>query len=198
MTIITVKKAVCVKRVLGILVLSGGVLLAESTVHFGLGGIVGSESFSVQNPGVDKLTTSAMLQGVQFKAGYGDIRGYAVEFDIGYGRYDKNIFSDKDTDYIYFDLSLIKAFDFDIGFYPFFKLGFGTGELEVRRTETNSVSSGSFFAGAGVYLPIAYGFDLEASAIYRDKSWEGLDMIGAQVKTRSTLIEPYLGVNYRF
>ena len=186
------------KRILGGLAVCGGILYADATVHFGVGGIVGSESFSVTNPGQETQQTSAMLQSVQVKAGYGDIRGYAVEFDIGYGRYDKNIFSSKDTDYVYFDLSLIKAFDFDIGFYPFFKFGFGTGELEVRRTETNSVSSGSFFAGAGVYVPIAYGFDLEASAIYRDKSWTGLDMIGTEVKTKSSLIEPYVGLNYRF
>jgi hypothetical protein len=189
---------VCVKRVLGIVAVCVGVLQAEPTVHFGLGGIVGTESFRVNNPGLSARTESALLQGVQFKAGYGDIRGYAVEFDVGYGRYDKNIFSDKDTDYIYFDVSLIKAFDFDMGFYPFFKLGFGTGELEIRRTETKSISSGSFFAGAGVYLPVGYGFDLEASAIYRDKSWGGLDMIGAEVKSTSTLIEPYVGLNYRF
>ena len=198
MTIITVKKAVCVKRVLGILAVCAGILQADATVHFGLGGIVGSESFSVKNPGEGEQTTSAILQGVQFKAGYGDIRGYAVELDVGYGRYDKNIFSDKDTDYIYFDISLIKAFDFDIGVYPFFKLGFGTGELEVRRTVTKSLSSGSFFGGVGIYLPVGYGFDLEASAIYRDKSWEGLDMVGTEVKTSSNLIEPYVGVNYRF
>jgi hypothetical protein len=171
---------------------------AEPTVHFGLGAAGGSEAFTVKNPGQDEKKTHAVLQTVQFKAGYGDIRAYAVELDLGYGRYDKNIFSNKDTDYIYFDLSLIKAFDFDVGFYPFFKLGFGTGELEIRRTLAHSLSSGSFFIGAGIYVPIAFGFDLEASAIYRDKSWENLDMVGAQVQSGSYIVEPYLGINYRF
>lgn len=171
---------------------------AEPTVHLGLGAAGGSEAFSVKNPGQEAQHMDAVLQAVQFKAGYGDIAGYAIEFDLGYGRYDKNIFSSKDTDYIYFDLSLIKAFDFDIGFYPFFKLGFGTGELEIRRTLAHSLSSGSFFAGIGAYLPIAFGFDAELSAIYRDKSWEDLDMVGAQVQSGSYIIEPYLGINYRF
>jgi hypothetical protein len=198
LTIITLKKAVCVKRLLAILAFCSGILQAEATVHFGLGGIVASESFKVKNPGQDAQKETAMLQGVQLKAGYGEITGYAVEIDLGYGRYDKNIFSYKDTDYLYFDISLIKAFDFGIGFYPFFKLGFGTGELEVRRTVTNSMSSGSFFGGVGAYVPIGGGFDLEASAIYRAKNWEGLDMVGAEVKSSSYLIEPYLGVNYRF
>lgn len=158
----------------------------------------GSESFTVKNPGVSERREDALLQGVQLKAGYGDIRGYAVEFDLGYGGYDKNIFSDKDGEYIYFDVSLIRAFDFDIGFYPFIKLGFGTGELAVERTVTNSLSSGSFFGGIGVYAPIAYGFDFEASVLYRSKSWERLEMIGAQVESSSSIVEPYLGLNYRF
>jgi len=175
-----------------------GILQAEPTVHFGVGGIAATETFKVHNPLQDTQEQSALLQGVQIKAGYGDIRAYAVEADLGYGRYDKNIFSGKDTDYIYFDVSLIKAFDFDFGFYPFFKVGFGTGELEIRRTLTNSISSGSFFAGAGLYVPVGLGFDLELSGIWRSKSWEDLDMIGAQVESTSSLFEPYLGINYRF
>jgi hypothetical protein len=198
LTIITVKKAVRVKRLLGVLAVSISILQAEPTVHFGLGGVVGTEYFTVTNPGQSAQNEKAMFQGVQLKAGYGDIRAYAVEFDVGYGAYDKNIFSDKDTGYVYFDISLIKAFDFDMGFYPFFKLGMGTGELEVRRTLAHSLSSGSFFGGLGAYVPIGKGFDLEASAIYRFKSWEDLDMIGAQIQSSSYFIEPYLGINYRF
>lgn len=198
MIIITEKKAAYVKRWLTFFLLLLGTLRADPTVHFGLGAIGGSESFTVRNPGEPEQREDVLLQGVQFKAGYGNMRAFAIEFDLGYGRYDKNVFSDKDTEYTYFDVSLIKAFDFDIGFYPFFKLGFGTGELAVDRTITNSLSSGSFFGGIGVYVPIAYGFDFEASAIYRDKSWEGLKMIGAQVKSTSYIIEPYLGINYRF
>jgi len=187
-----------VKRFLVITALCLGVLHADATLHVGLGGIAGSENFRVENPGTSDRTTSATLQGVQLKAGYGDIRAYAVEVDLGYGRYDKNIFSERDTDYIYFDISLIKAFDFDMGFYPFFKLGFGAGELEVRRTLTKSVSSGSFFAGLGAYLPLGLGFDLEASVIYRAKSWEDADMISNQTETASSIFEPYIGINYRF
>lgn len=185
-------------RWLGVLLICLGVLRAEPTVHFGIGAIGGAEYFTVKNPGESDAKEKALLTGVQLKAGYGDIRAYAVEIDLGYGRYDKNVYSPKDTDYIYFDLSLIKAFDFDIGFYPFFKLGFGTGELEVSRTVTNSLSSGSFFGGLGAYVPIGHGWDLEVSAIYRTKSWEDLDMVGAYIESSSHILEPYVGLNYRF
>jgi len=187
-----------VKRFFVMMALCLGVLHAEATISLGLGGILGSETFHVDNPGTASRKTSARVQGAQIKAGYGDIRSYAVECDLGYGRYNRNIFSYKDTDYLYFDVSLIKAFDFDIGFFPFFKLGFGTGELKVHRTVAKSISSGSFFAGMGAYVPMIFGFDLEASLIYRAKSWEDIDMIGTKTETTSSLFEPYLGINYRF
>ena len=198
MTIIAVKKAVRVKRLLVILALCSGALWAEALVYFGAGGIATTEVFTVKNPGQTEQERSTLFTAGQLKAGYGDIRAYAVEVNLGYGRYDKNIFSYKDSDYVYFDLSMIKAFDFGIGFYPFFKLGFGAGELGLSRTLANSISSGSFFGGLGAYVPLGYGFDLELSVIYRNKNWEGLDMIGDEVKSDSYLFEPYFGLNYRF
>jgi len=199
LTIITAKKdGVHVAKVLAAMLLCWGVLHANPTFYLGAGSIGGSESFTVKNPGVKAEQTQALISGVQFKAGYGERRAYAVEFDLGYARYDKNIFSDEDTDYYYFDLSLIKAFDFGVGFYPFFKLGYGTGELEIRRTLTNSISSGSFFGGIGTFVPLFESIDLEISALYRVKSWEDLDLMGAYVETSSHLFEPYIGLNFRF
>lgn len=186
------------KRVGILLLLSCAGAFAEAQVYFGAGWAGAPEYFTVKNPGAGPQEEKALFNAMQIKAGYGNIKGYGLEFDLGYGRYDKNIFSPADTDYYYFDLSLIKAFDFDIGFYPFFKLGFGTGELEVDRSIAHSLSSGSFYGGIGAYIPIAYGFDFEASVIYRDKSWEDLQMVGAQVESSSYIIEPYLGINYRF
>lgn len=191
------KKAGNVKRGLAI-VLAAAALQAAPGVYLGLGGVSTTEYFTVKNPGTASREDKAMLQAVQVKAGYGDITAYAVELDFGYGYYDKNIFSVDDSYYIYADLSLIKAFDFDIGVYPFFKLGFGTGELEIRRSTADSVSSGNFFGGIGFYWPLAWGFDLEASAVYRAKSWEDLWMVGAVTESSSHTVEPYVGFNYRF
>jgi hypothetical protein len=173
-------------------------LLADATGYVGLGGVMGIDSVTLTNPGEAAQHTTANLQAVQIKAGYGNVHGYGIEFDVGYGYYDKNIFSVQDKSYTYFDLSMIKAFDFGVGFYPFLKLGYGTGTLEVKRALTNSVYSGTFFAGVGAYIPVAYGFDVEASVIYGSQSWEGLNMIGSEVVTNSTVVVPYLGLNYRF
>lgn len=185
-------------RVLWVILFAAVCAFAEAQPYVGLGGVSSTEHFSVKNPGTAERDGQALFGAVQIKAGYGDIKAYAVEIDLGYGRYDKNIFSTKDTDYYYFDLSLVKAFDFGIGMYPFFKVGFGTGELEVERPFENSMSSGSFFGGIGLFVPISGSFEFEASVIYRDKSWEGLDMVGDETVSSSVIVEPYLGLNLRF
>lgn len=171
---------------------------AEAGGYFGVGVTGGSENYNVANPGVSKRDTSASFQAVEMKLGYGNIKAYAVELDLGYGRYDQNVFSTQDGDYLFFDLSLIKAFETPWSLYPFFKLGFGTGELSVARTTTESISSGSWFGGGGIYWSLGAGFDLETSVIYSYKRWQGLDMIGSDVTTYSWLFQPYIGLNWRF
>lgn len=172
--------------------------LQATELYVGLGGTYVSEAFRVENPGVSPREKDVNFQGLFIKGGYGDIDAYAVEIALGYGRYDKNIFSEKDSDYLSIDFSLIKAFDFGIGVYPYGKVGFGAGELEVKRELHRSRSSGSFFAGGGLYLPLGSGIDAELAVLYRDRSWEDVEMIGAQTQTRSLRFEPYFGLNYRF
>ncbi len=195
---ITAKKAPHLRRILMLLVVTAGLSQAAETVTLGIGAVGSNEIFTVTNPGMSAREEKAAFSAVQFKFGYGDIKAYAVEMDIGYGRYDKNIFSAEDTDYIYADIALLKAFDFGFGAYPFLKAGFGTGELEIRRSLVHSISAGDFFAGGGLYVPLGRGFDVEASVVYRAKSWEDIDMIGAQTETTSYIVEPYIGLNYRF
>ena len=186
------------KQLIAILTALLSTLYADATVYVGAGGIMGREIFEVKNPGLPVREKRAVLKGGELKVGYGDMRSYAVEMNVGYGYYNQNIYAGRGNTYSYADVSLIKAFDFDSGFYPFFKLGFGTGELDISRTLSNSMSSGSFFGGIGAYLPLGFGCDMELSVLYRDKSWEDLDMIGAQVESDSYLFEPYFGLNYRF
>lgn len=173
-------------------------IMHAADVYLGLGGTSATESFRVENPGVGARTSQTLFNGAFVKVGYGDIDAFAVEARIGYGRYDQNVFSVEDSDFLSFDVTLLKAFDFDWGIYPYGKIGFGTGELEVRRTIHRSRSSGSFFAGGGFFIPILDDFDAEFSMTYRSRNWQDIDMIGTQVKSNSHRIEPYLGINYRF
>jgi len=184
------------KTVLTLLI--AAVAWADAGPYFGVGATGGSETFTVSNPGVPKREETALLQAAAVKFGYGEMEAYAIEFLLGYGRYDQNIFSTNDRDYFFFDLSLIKAFETPWKIFPFIKVGFGTGELSVERASTQSLSSGSWFGGGGVYWPLGMGFDLETSVVYKLQRWQGLDMIGAEVTTYSRRIEPYVGINWRF
>lgn len=185
-------------KLLWMILLLPVILLAEAQPYLGVGGSSTAEMFTVENPGTDGRDESALFQAAQIKIGYGDPRAYAIEVALGYGRYDKNVFSEADTDYYYFDIALVKAFDIGWGFYPFLKIGMGTGELEVTRSTQSSLSSGSFFGGGGVYVPLGLGIELEASALYRGKHWEDADMIDAQTQSSSIAVEPYIGFNFRF
>ena len=173
-------------------------LFAAGGIYLGGGVSGGSESFTVDNPGVESRSIDAKYISGLVKAGYGDLKSYAIEIVLGYGDYDANIYSPSDDTYIYFDISIIKSFDFDIGFYPFVKAGFGANTFSVEREMKNWVTGGSLFFGGGFYLPIAYGIEAEFNVIYRNKNWQELDMIGAKIESSSYIVEPYFGINYRF
>ena len=174
-------------------------LWAEAGIYIAAGGTVFNEDFTFNSEGFATNEMSAVYQGGKFKIGYGDRNAYAIEVGLSYGEYDKNIFSDDDGAQIFVDIDIIKAFDFDIGFYPFIKFGFGAGNLKIDRILDSSVASGSFQAGGGFFLPLfGSDFELEASAVYRWKHFEGIDLVGDPADIESTVLEPYIGLGYRF
>ncbi len=175
------------------------VLWAESGVYIGAGGTMYNEDFTFNSTGFASNEMSATYQGSKIKIGYGERKAYAIEFSLSYGEYDKNIFSDDDGAQVFVDIDIIKAFDTDIGFYPFIKFGFGVGNLKIDRVLDSSVASGSFQVGGGFFIPIFGGdFELEASAVYRWKNFEGIDLVGDTAEIDSSVIEPYIGLGYRF
>jgi len=174
-------------------------LWAEAGIYLGAGGTIYNEDFTFESPGFSPNEMSATYQGGKIKIGYGDRKAYAVEFSLSYGEYDKNIFSDNDGEQFFVDIDIVKAFDFDIYAYPFIKFGFGAGKLTIDRQLNSSVTSGSFQAGGGFFIPLfGSDFELEASAVYRWKNFEGIDFVGDPAEIDSTVIEPYIGLGYRF
>ncbi|RLA70197.1 MAG: hypothetical protein DRG24_07260 [Epsilonproteobacteria bacterium] len=175
------------------------VLWAEAGIYIGAGGTIFSENFTFNSSGFATNEMSSTYTGAKFKIGYGDREAYMIEFGLSYGEYDKNIFSDDDGMQLFVDVDIIKAFDFGIGAYPFFKFGFGAGNLKIARTLNSSIASGSFHGGGGIYIPLfETDFEVEVSAIYRWKHFEGINLVGEPADIDSNLIEPYIGLGYRF
>jgi len=180
-------------------VLFSAALWAEAGVYIGAGGTIYNEDFIFNSTGFAANEMSATYQGAKVKVGYGDRKAYAIEFSLSYGEYDKNIFSDNDREQFFVDIDIVKAFDFDIYVYPFIKFGFGAGKLKIDRKLDSSITSGSFQAGGGFYIPLFDSdFELEASAVYRWKHFEGIDLVGDPADIESSMIEPYIGLGYRF
>lgn len=139
----------------------------------------------------------------RIKVGYGDIKSYAIEFSLDYLPNQSKIFSSstnvtKDGDKIGFNVALIKAFDFNIGLYPFAKVGFGTGFMDIKREIQNSLSYGSFNLSAGTFVPLSDTIDLELGYEYRSVSYQAVDTIVTKRRISSNANIVYIGFNVRF
>lgn len=169
--------------------------MAEPALYIGLVGGFAQETFTL---GSEESYAEAPTYKIQ--AGYGDISAYAVEVALSYVDYTTNIFSPNGDDgyALGLDIYIIKSFDFDIGFYPMLKAGFGMGNQEVEREVESSLNSGSFNFVGGVYYPLAGHIDLEAGLEYKIKSWQSVTLISSEADVSSNVLTPYLGINYRF
>jgi hypothetical protein len=170
-------------------------LMAEPALYVGLVGGFAQETFTL---GSQESYAEAPTYKIQ--AGYGDISAYAVEVGLSYVDYTTNIFSPEGDDgyALSFDIYIIKSFDFDIGFYPMLKAGFGLGNQQVDRELESSLNSGSFNFSGGLYYPVGEHVDIEAGVEYKIKSWESITLISSKADVSSSVLTPYLGINFRF
>ncbi len=135
---------------------------------------------------------------VTLKVGYGDIKAYAIEFSVDRVKNSSNIFSKNDGNKYALNIELIKAFDFDIFTNPFFKIGFGTGRLNIARKVQDNLYSGSFNLGFGSFIPITSNIDLEIGYNYRYITYEKVDNISNKISYKSNVNIIYSGLNMRF
>ncbi|QOP40438.1 outer membrane protein [Sulfurimonas marina] len=137
-------------------------------------------------------------ENINLKIGYGDINAYAVEFSIDYAKNDSNILSPNDGDKYGFNVELLKAFDFDLFFNPFVKVGIGAGSMDVERTLQTSVTYGSFNFGGGVFIPMSEHVDFEIGYLYKSITYEKFNLLDELQEISSDQQNSYIGVNFRF
>lgn len=172
---------------------------ADSQMYVGVLGGYNSETFSAPT---SKSSSSPVAK---IQIGYGDLKGYSVQFGILYDKNNENIFATngaKDKEKYALDVELVKAFDLNFGIYPFLKAGFGAGTFDthiINGTDVkNSLNFSSYNAGAGLYYPLSVHFTLEAGATYKYISYEKADTASTQKAIDSNALYSYMGVNYRF
>ena len=136
------------------------------------------------------------------KIGYGDIKAYAVEFSVEYARNKSKIFSSSPTassdgNKFGFNVALMKAFDYTY-LYPFVRVGFGTGYLDVERNLEKNLTYGSFQGSVGSFIPLSDSFDIEVAYELRHTSYEAVNYIVTKTSYSSVSNIGYFGINYRF
>jgi len=168
-------------------------LYSKATVYVGADYGYYSENF-------DSIDAKSSSNLTRLKVGYGDIKSYAVEFSLEYVMNKSNIFSveGQDGNKLGFDIALIKAYDFNKYFYPYVKVGFGSGVLDISRSVQSRLSYGSFNAGAGFYIPITQHVDIELAYLYKQVSYEPINFISYRKSYQSKINTTSLGINIRF
>ncbi|MEA1982127.1 MAG: outer membrane beta-barrel protein [Campylobacterota bacterium] len=171
-------------------------LYGDAKVYVGFSGGTYTEVF-------DDIDASSSASIITSKIGYGDRKAYGVEFSLDYAKNNSKIFSTSpdmhtDGDRYGFNVSLLKAFDFDIYALPFVKVGFGTGFLDIDRELQKNLTYGTFQLTLGTYIPLGDHFDIELGYEIKHTSYEAINTIVTQTSYGSKTNSAYLGVNYRY
>lgn len=167
-------------------------LYAQASFYIGANYGAESESFS------NLQEAKASSQYLSAKLGYGSRDSYGVEFSLDFIDNKSSIFSNKDGNKYAFNVEVIKAFDFDIFFNPFVKVGFGAGSMKIERELQHNLSYGTFNAALGAYIPLGEHYDIELGYTYKNRSYEKVDMVVDSISYQSHINASYIGFNIRF
>lgn len=172
-------------------------LYAEAKLYIGANYGTFNESFNGDTEAYNVSQTATL------KIGYAERETYGIEFSLDYTPNDSKIFSSdantaSDGDRYGLNVSLSKAFDYDIYVLPYIKAGFGAGFLNIDRVLDDKLYYGSFNVGAGVLLPVNDNFDFELGYDYRYSSYEAIDMVASKELFTSNIGIAYFGFNIRY
>jgi len=183
------------KIILFLLVTSS--IFADAKVYVGVGYGMFDETFKSEK----KEKNSTEL--AQIKIGYGKREAYAVEISLEYMQNSSKIFSSAssssiDGDKYGMNVSLLKAFDFDIHVLPYMKVGFGSGYFDIDRALQDRIFYSSLNIGTGIFIPMGENFDLELAYEHRHTSYQSIDTVVEKINYQSGSNIAYFGFNARF
>lgn len=147
----------------------------------------------------DTLSTTSSAETAKFKIAYGERKAFAVEFSLDYLKNESTVFSTApgvDGDKYGLNVELVKAFDWDIFVFPYFKAGFGAGYFDIEHETKNSLNYSSFNLGLGCFIPINAHFDFEVGYDYKYISYEKIEKTSESIN--SNMHGAYAGFNVRF
>jgi len=172
-------------------------IFADAKVYMGAGYGMFDETFK---SGIDAKNSTDLAQ---IKIGYGQRDAYSVEMSFEYMQNSSKIFSSTtsnslDGNKYGMNVSLIKAFDFDIYMLPYIKAGFGAGYFDIERTLQDKTFYSSLNIGTGFLIPMGESFDLELAYEHRHTSYQSIDTVVEKINYQSGSNIAYFGFNARF
>ncbi len=167
-------------------------LYSDAKIYMGASAGYFNENFT------NDLDASNSSTQATIKVGYGLQKAYAIEFSVDWVENKSNIFSENDGDKYALNIEFVKAFDLHKYINPFFKAGFGAGNLTVDRELQDRLNFGSFNLAAGTFIPINEHFDFEIGYSYRYLTYEKIDTVVNNISYESHVNVIYTGLNVRF
>ncbi len=167
-------------------------LYSDAKIYMGMNAGYFNENF------LDNLDAKNSTVMTSFKVGYGVREAYAIEFSVDWVENKSKIFSENDGDKYGINVEVIKGFNLHRYINPFFKAGFGSGNLQIDRELQNRLSFGSFNIGAGLFIPLNHNFDIEIGYNYRYMTYEKVDRAIDDFSYESHANILYTGFNVRF
>ena len=146
----------------------------------------------------DDASSTNSAEMAKVKIGYGSREAYAVELSFDYLKNNESFFSTigEDQDKFGMNIELVKAFDWNIYIYPYFKAGFGAGVFDVESDDKSSLHYSTFNFGLGFFIPINKHFDFEVAYDYKYISYEKLTTSSDKINSHSNAA--CIGFNIRF
>lgn len=174
-----------------IFILFSSSLYADAKLYLGL-------SYASVNEEFSNTSAESSSDGYSIKLGYGEREAYAIELCVDAIKNESSIFSNDDGSKYTLNIELVKALDLDTFIYPFFKIGFGAGHMNVDRELKSKLNYGNFNFGVGTFIAINENFDFELAYSYKDISYQSIDMLTQELNYESKSDTVYFGINTRF
>lgn len=168
-------------------------MYSDAKIYFGANYGLHYETFEAK---AQKAYSNTNALGL--KVGYGNRDDYAFEFSLDATKNEANVISENDSQKYALNIELLKAFDFDLFFNPFVKIGFGAGYLSVDRETASTINFGSFNFGTGIFIPLSESTDIELGYIYKSISYEKFNLLDEKAELQSSQHGAYAGFNFRF
>lgn len=194
-------KKIIVGALLSASLLSTQMLAADTSAYVGLDVLKGSNTFTVQAPGISGDFDNDSLS-FKLKLGYAGSNNWRTQVYFLQETYKDPIFDDSNDKSYELGIDLIKAFEVTPEFLPFVQIGMGYGWMSVDGYSDSNIAAVNAKVGAGVIYKVLPQFELLAGVDYQYKKWQDIDInIGFGTYTleiSEKSFKYYIGANYHF